>query len=243
MTANSPIVTPIGVQPLQGRRVILERLAPEHASFLVQCYRNNEFMDLYRLAQQRNQTEEKIKQRLVKEQAVLPEQMKRIEWVIYHIKNNGDKQPIGLGSLADYKEHHRRAELLMGTLLPEYRGTKTLMEAILLIMDFAFNQVKLNKLIAYAYGYNQHAQENLTSFGFMQEGLLRQHIYSKKGFIDLYINGLLVNDFRKNQRLSRFSQRLLGIDITNKPNLQQKLSDEYVASKQADIFKMVMSTR
>ncbi|MFK5968634.1 MAG: GNAT family protein [Candidatus Marithrix sp.] len=237
------LATPIGLQSLQGPRVILERLAPKHTSFLMQCYSNNEFMDLYRLAQRRNQTEKQIKKRLAMEQALLPQQMKHIEWVIFRKVNNHEKQPIGLASLADYKKEYQRAEFLMGILSPEYRGSRMSLEASLLIMDFAFNQVKLNKIIAYTYGYNQYAQQNLTSFGFVKEGLLRQHIYSKKGFIDLYINGLLVDYFRKNQRLSRFSQRLLGIDVTNKPNSQQKLSDGYVASKQDDIFKLIMSNR
>ncbi len=237
------LATPIGLQSLQGHRVILERIAPKHTSFLMQCYSNNEFMDLYRLAQQRNQTEKQIKKRLAMEQAILPQQMKQIEWVIFRKVNNCEKQPIGLASLADYKKEYQRAEFLMGILLPEYRGSRMSLEASLLIMDFAFNQVKLNKVIAYIYEYNKYAQQNLLNFGFIQEGVLRQHIYSKKGFIDLYINGLLVNDFRKNQRLSRFSQRLLGIDVTNKPNSQQKLSDEYIASKQDDIFKLIISNR
>ncbi|MCK5877691.1 MAG: GNAT family N-acetyltransferase [Candidatus Marithrix sp.] len=229
--------TPIGLQSLQGSRVILERLAPEHATFLIQCYRNDEFMDLYRLAQSRNQTEQQIKQRLSKERAILPQQLKRIEWVIYHVGSNGEKQPIGLASLADYKPSHHRAEFLMGTLLPKFRGTKTIIEAMLLIMEFAFNQVKLNKLIAYTYGYNQYAQKNLIGCGFVQEGLLRQHINSRKGFLDLYINGLLVNEFRKNMRLKNFSQKLLGRNITDKPIPPQQLSAEYIMSKKADILK------
>ena len=236
------ILAPIGFQSLQGRRVILERLAPKHTSFLMQCYSDNKFMDLYRLAQRRNQTEKQIKKRLAMEQSLLPQQMKHIEWVIFR-KTNNEKQPIGLASLADYKRKYQRAEFLMGISSPEYRGSRISLEASLLIMDFGFNQVKLNKIIAYTYEYNKYAQRNLLSFGFMQEGILRQHIYSKKSFIDLYINGLLVNDFRKNRRLSNLSQRLLGIDVTNKPNSQQKLSDEYVASKQDDIFKLIISNR
>ncbi|MDM8568566.1 GNAT family protein [Thiotrichales bacterium HSG1] len=231
--------TPIGLRALQGRRVILERLVPEHTPFLIQCYHDNEFMDLYRLAQQRNQTEEQVRQHIIKEKAILPEQIKRIEWIIFRLLNNNKKLPIGLASLADYKREHKRAEFLIGILLPEYRGTGIPLEASLLIMDFAFNQIKLNKLIAYTYGYNQYAQRNLLSFGFVQEGLLRQHISSRQGFLDLYTNGLLANEFRENQRLSRFSQRLLGWDITHEPAPSQQLSAEYVMSKKADIFKLL----
>ncbi|RKZ93310.1 MAG: GNAT family N-acetyltransferase [Candidatus Parabeggiatoa sp. nov. 1] len=234
-------VAPLGLQTLQGRRVILERSAPEHAPFLLQCYQDNEFMDLYRLAQKRSQTEEQLREQLAKEQTLLPQQLKRIEWIIHRVNDNGEKQPIGLAAIADYKPAHRRAEFLMGILFPSYRGTRFSVEASLLIMDFAFNQIQLRKLIAYTYGYNAFAQRNLVSFGFIQEGLLRQHIYSQNGFLDLYLNGLLESDFRANQRLSRFSQRILGRDVTSKPTPPEVLSEEQIAQAKETVFKALRS--
>lgn len=221
---------PIGLQALQGRRVVLERSAPEHAPFLRQCYQNDEFMDLYRLAQDRRQTEEQLKERLTKEQNLLPQQLKRVEWVIHHLSDSGEKEPIGLGALVDYQRAHQRAEFLFGIVNPEYRATGVSLEASLLILDFAFNQVQLHKLVAYIYGYNHYAQENVIRFGFTQEGLLREHVYfPKQGFLDLYLNALIESDFRANQRLSRFSKRLLGWDITSKPVQPQKLTKERLA--------------
>ncbi len=84
--------------------------------------------------------------------------------------------------------------------------------------------MQLHKLVAYIYGYNHYAQENVIRFGFTQEGLLREHVYfPKQGFLDLYLNALTESDFRANQRLSRFSKRLLGWDITSKPAQPQRL--------------------
>lgn len=236
-------VAPLGLQFLKGRRVVLERSAPEHAPFLLQCYQDNEFMDLYRLAQKRNQTEEELREQLAKEQSLLPQQLKRIEWIIHRVNEKSEKQPIGLAALADYKPSHRRAELLMGILLPKYRGTKLSLETILLIMDFAFNQIQLHKLIAYTYGYNAFAQRSLINVGFIQEGLLRQHIYSQKGFLDLYLNGLLASDFRTNQRLSRFSKRLLGWDVTIKPAPPEVLSEEQIVQAKETVFKALRSKK
>lgn len=237
-------VAPIGLQSLQGRRVSLERSAPEHAPFLRQCYQNDEFMDLYRLAQDRRQTEEQIRERLAKEQQFLPQQLKRIEWII-HLKNdNGDNQPVGLISLADYRRAHHRAEFLIGVLPAEQRGTGTALEASLLVLDFAFNQIQLHKVIAYIYGYNHYAQQSVIGLGFTQEGLLREHIYfPKQGFLDIYLNGITASDFRANRRLSRLSQRLVGWDITIKPTPPEILSEEQIAQAKEPLRKILFGNR
>jgi len=228
-------ISPIGFQYLQGRRVILERSAPKHTPFLYQCYQDDRFMNLYRLAQDRRYTEEQIKELLINEQQLLPQQLKKIEWIIHVLGENGKKQPIGLISLADYRPAHRRAEFLIGILLPEYRGSMVSLESTLLVFDFGFNQIQLNKIIAYIYAYNDFAQKNVINLGFTQEGFLRKHIfYEKQGFLDVYFNGLLESDFRSNQRLSRFSRRLLGRDVTIKPipPQVQALSEEQLAQAQ-----------
>jgi RimJ/RimL family protein N-acetyltransferase len=235
-------VAPIGLQPLQGRRVFLERSAPEHALFLQQCYQNDAFMDLYRLAQDRRQTSEQIKERLAKEQKLLPQQLKRIEWVIHLKSDSGENQPVGLISLADYHRTHHRAEFLVGVLPSKHRGTGTALEASLLVLDFAFNQIKLHKVIAYIYGYNHYAQQSVIGLGFTQEGFLREHIYfPKQGFLDIYLNGLTENDFRTNQRLSRLSQRLVGWDITIKPTPPEVLSEEQLAQAKETVRKVISS--
>lgn len=215
---------PIGLQPLQGSRVVLERSAPEHAAFLRQCYQNQEFMDLYRLAQNRNETEAQIKQRLVKEQQHLPQQLKGIEWVIHQ-----QKQPIGLAALVDYKQSHQRAELLFGLTDSKYRGTASSLESYLLVLEFAFNVIKLHKVTALIYGYNNKAQKNVEHLGFVKEGLLRDHINTPKGFLNMYFNGLTENDFRTSKSMQRLSKHFLKRDVTATPLLVEPLAKDYLA--------------
>ncbi len=237
-------VAPIGLKSLQGRRVILERSTPEHAPFLLQCYQNDEFMDLYSLAQNRGQTEEQIRERLAKDQEILPQHLKRIEWIIHHWHDNGEKQPFGIASLADYRPTHRRAELLIGISSSKYRASGISLEAGLLVLDFAFNQVYLNKLVSYVYGYNDYAQTNTLSFGFAQEGFLHKHIFfPDRGFLDVFLNGLVEEDFRTNQRLKAFSQRLLGWDITRKPVPPKILSAEQIEQAKEPLRKILSGNR
>ena len=204
---------PIGFGSIQGQSIQLSRSSVDYIDFIYQCYKNDKFMDLYRLAQNRAISKADLKKRLLKEQSELPQNVKRIEWVILK-KQNENLIPVGLASLADYQVNHSRAELLIGIVDPESRNFGVSLEASLLVMDFAFNQINLHKVCSYVYGYNDNAQKNTLHLGFTQEGLLIEHINSPKGFIDLYQNGLVKRNFHQNKVLAKLSLRLLGRDIT-----------------------------
>jgi len=210
---NSLKCTPLGLQMLEGQHVSLVRSAPEYLEFIYACYQNDAFMNLYRLAQSRTVSKEDIQKRLEAEQYKLPQELNRIEWVI--LKHDQDQLvPIGLAALADHQVTHRRAEFLLGIPDTQDRVGNLSLEASLLIFDFAFNKAGLHKVTSFVYGYNAYAQKNTLHLGFKQEGFLAQHIYSEKGFIDLYQNGLLHADFLGNKSLSQLSNRLLKRDIT-----------------------------
>jgi ribosomal-protein-alanine N-acetyltransferase len=85
--------------------------------------------------------------------------------------------------------------------------------AILLIYDFAFNQLNLHKISGYIYGHNKYAQQVFKKTGMIQEGIFREQVLTKKGYIDLITTAMLQSEFRANTQLSRLSRRLLGRDI------------------------------
>lgn len=216
----------LGANPLQGRRLSLQPLGPQHADFLVQTYQLDEFMDCYRMAQDRAVTAEQICQRLEQEKYYTPQQLRRIEWVV----TNKTHKPIGIASLADYQPSHHRAELLVGIVQQQDRHGHAGVEATLLVMEFAFNCAQLHKLTSFVYGSNEIAQKNTLHLGFQQEALLREHYFDhrRQQYIDLFQNGLVRQEFTASKRLARWSKRLLGRDITNQPRQAsvKALSDE-----------------
>lgn len=232
MAVNNTDITcsPVGIKELQGNHVMLVRSAPEYTDFIYECYQDDDFMDLYRLAQDRQLSKEQIRERLVDESSQLPQELSRIEWVVLKKLDNGDTIPVGIAALADYQTNHLRAEFLLGILDKHYRKGSLSIEASLLVLDFAFNQVGLNKVISFVYGYNDQAQKNTLHLGFKQEGLLEEHIQGRGGLIDLFQNAMLRSRFINNKQLSRFSLRLLGRDIT-KPSqfVVSSSSDELIA--------------
>jgi RimJ/RimL family protein N-acetyltransferase len=144
--------------------------------------------------------------------------LRKFEWVVHKRQANGKiGQPIGLAAVADYMKSHQRAEFLIGIVDPNERKAGVSLEVTLLVLDFAFNHLKLNKLLMLVYEHNLVAHQTALHFGFKPEGFFPQHLYyPDKGFIGLYQDAFLAQDFFAHPRLRRWSLKLLGRDISQK---------------------------
>ena len=214
--------------PQIGVKLELRRISPEHASFIHGCYRNDAFMDMYRLNAPRKLNEDDIRERIALEAKHSPEILGKIEWIIFRlpIKADAAAMPIGLCSLVNHKPISRQAEFLLGFPDKKNLSIGIALESTLLCLDFAFNRAGIHKLICLVYAFNKYAQKNTLHIGFKQEGFLREHIWNsqKKSFVDIYQNGMLVDEFRRNKFISKLSKRTLRRDITQiPPELRYKL--------------------
>jgi RimJ/RimL family protein N-acetyltransferase len=210
-------VQPAGMSALEGCRLTLERMGPRHAGFLHALLAEPGFWDRYRSNQNCSQALPDIVSMLEEENRFLPQQLQKIEWVI---NRKDSAEPIGLAALAAYQPEHRRAELLVGIREPHARRWATGLEATLLVLDFAFNVIKLNKLTSLVYGYNAAAQQNTLRLGFRNEGFFEKHLWnpSLRQFVDVHQNAMLEQQFRGNAQLAALSIRLLGNDVTRLPS-------------------------
>lgn len=210
-------VAPFWHEPLVGRHLVLRPYTEQDAPFLNQCFRDTEFMSHYNRFLSKAVPVAQLAAALQKAAQSLPWRSRAVDWVIYR-KGEGE-QPIGLANLADLDLHSRRAELLVGFAAEQDRYAGGVVEAYLLVMDFAFNRARLNKLTSLVYEGNPGAQSITLKGGFAQEGFRPQHLYvAGKGYVGLYENGLTVAAFRTNLRLSRLSRRWLGRDVTEEPS-------------------------
>ena len=210
---NLAEVDPIWLQPLDGKRLHLRRYREEDAAYLRQCYQNPGFMMQYNHYIPRHQRFEDLAKKLRQAHDMHPCQSKTVDWVI--MKNSTGKL-IGVANLVEIQFAHRRAEFLIGLPDSADHTSGAGLEATLLVLDYAFNKVGLNKLTTIVYGDNTPAQKNTLALGFVQESYLREQIAEQVNgrFLDLYGNGMTQGDFRANTRLSKLSRRLVGRDIT-----------------------------
>lgn len=211
-------IDPAWIKPLDGEKLTLRRYSEDDAEYLHQCYKNNTFMTQYNHYIPRHQRIEDLAIKLRETNAKHPCQLKSIDWIII---KKATKQPIGIANLVEIQFHHRRAEFLIGFANPEHHNKSYGLEATLLVLDYAFNRVGLNKLITVVYSDNAFAQKNSLALGFVQESYLREQIKEPncEKFLNLYGNGMTLNDFRNNKRIPKLSRHLLGCDITRPQRL------------------------
>lgn len=196
------------LQPLQGLSVTLRRVSTQDAAFIQQCYQNPVFMHQYNQFMP-PQSLEALSSKLAEEVLLHPTQLRSLNWVI---TRNESQRRIGLANLVDIQLAHRRAEFSIGIpdVADRARGRGT--EAALLVLDFAFNTVQLNKLMSFIYSDNEASIKNTQALGFSRESVLKQHLRDpvSKHYIDLYGNAMTAEEFHANPRLVKLCQRRLA---------------------------------
>ncbi len=204
----------------QGNSLEIRQIQPKDASILTEAYKNPEFMSLYG-SNMTPPSEEQLYQR----QNYSIEELGFIEYLIIH-KQHG---AIGIATLTEYAAIHKRAQFMIGLFETEHRSIGYGTEATLLVLDLAFNTYGLHKLFSYVYDYNVFSHKNMLKFGFEHEGILKDHhfLIEKEKFISLYVNAMTETRFRSYEKISRYSRRLIGRDVTQKPI---KLSRKKISS-------------
>lgn len=101
---------------------------------------------------------------------------------------------IGCIDLFTISKVHQRAE--MGYWVGvDYWNKGYCSEAALAMAKFAFQTLKLNKLIARHMATNPASGKVMTKIGMTKEGYLRQHIVKNNQFVDMVEYGLLEDEF------------------------------------------------
>ncbi|MGM0519744.1 MAG: GNAT family N-acetyltransferase [Campylobacterota bacterium] len=185
-----------------GKKVSLKRINPQHREFLLHIRKNKQFQRHYNILKSDSQ---ETLDRDISNANKPPLDFNKIEWVIE--KNN---VPIGVAGLVNIDMYNSRAEMQIG--IPEEISSTDGLEASLLVLEFAFCEIKLDKLVSYVYSSNQKSQKNTLHVGFHQEGFLHSHIYDKTTDtkLDVYMNGYLRENFFKNKQLMKIAKRVLG---------------------------------
>lgn len=201
------------LEPLDGKHLLLRRYQEDDATYLHQCYQNSTFMQQYNHYIPRHQHIVDLAEKLRQAHEKHPCQLNTVDWVIFQKKTG---KPVGIANLVEIQFAHRRAEFQIGLPDPSHHVSGIGLEATLLVLEYAFNHVDLNKLTTIVYGDNTPSQKNTLALGFVQESYLREHLIDSMSgkFVDLFGNGMTQRDFRANVRLSKLSRRLLGRDVT-----------------------------
>lgn len=104
-------------------------------------------------------------------------------------------QFLGMISLEDIDHEIGKCE--MGYwLAKDYWGQGYALEAATLVLNYAFTELKLQKVCAYLIKENVKSLQLLKRLGFQVEGLLRRDLINKGELVDRYVCGLLAEEWR-----------------------------------------------
>lgn len=118
------------------------------------------------------------------------DRMDRIDFTITY-----QNIPVGLIGLLNIDKKNKKAEYYICIGEKKYKGKGIAYNASKLLIDFAYNELDINKLYLYTEISNTAAQKLFEKVGFQQEGLLRNDLIYNGKIIDRYIYGLILEEY------------------------------------------------
>lgn len=104
--------------------------------------------------------------------------------------------PIGYGGLIGIDYKNRKAESYMGIGDLDFQGKGLGVEIREALLDYAFDELNLNKVYSYVWEENTPMLELNKKVGFQIEGLLREDILSHGELRSRYIMGILKEEYQ-----------------------------------------------
>jgi RimJ/RimL family protein N-acetyltransferase len=98
---------------------------------------------------------------------------------------------IGQCGLRDFNETDRTCELGIAIGNKDYWGKGYGRDAVRLLVDYAFRYRNMRKVLLRVWGNNERGIRSYRACGFVEEGRLREHVWSAGRYVDLVYMGIL----------------------------------------------------
>ncbi|SDP79773.1 GNAT family N-acetyltransferase [Halobacillus aidingensis] len=115
-----------------------------------------------------------------------------IPWVI----ENEEGECIGFFRFHKWNLWHRKAE--MGAVIhPKYQKAGIMTEVLLNVLPYAFDILKLNRIVGDIFAENEGSRRLLNKFGFREEGVLRETDFDGERFQDTVVFSMLKKEYEQ----------------------------------------------
>ncbi len=105
------------------------------------------------------------------------------------------KKVIGSCGYHSWYKPHLRAEIGYGLSNKRHKNKGYMKEAMDRIIDFGFNEMGLNRIEAFVSPDNAPSVKLMKRYGFVKEGILREHYKVKDEMMDSFAYGLLKSEY------------------------------------------------
>jgi ribosomal-protein-alanine N-acetyltransferase len=174
---------------LESERLFLRKLSLEDAPD-VQLTRSDEKVMIY-MDSERHKTLE-YSENFISENLKMYEQKRGMFWAL--IEKSSQKL---IGDFAFWKIDAKNSRAEIGyTLKPEFWGKGFMKEAMIEILNFGFDHLKLHSIEANINPENNNSRGILKKLGFQKEAYFRENYFFNGDYLDSEIYSLLKTDFK-----------------------------------------------
>ena len=159
---------------LEGQRVALHPLTPEHFDTLIPLAKDPKIWEYYG----RNGADENIIRHFLQEGLDLKQENQQYPFVIFN-KETGEI--IGTTRYGDIHEAHKTLEIGWTWYIPAVWGKGYNEECKLLLLSHAFEQLDANRVQLKTAHFNLRSQRAIQRIGATYEGTLRNHLVNGDG--------------------------------------------------------------
>ncbi len=107
-----------------------------------------------------------------------------------------DEEAVGLVNIYGLDSHNRRCYWAFYLASPKVRGRGVGSFVEFTILNYVFDTLGLSKLCCEVLGFNEPVVSMHKSFGFVQEGIYRQHILKSGEFMDVVALAILNSEWQ-----------------------------------------------
>ena len=115
----------------------------------------------------------------------------------FHLLDKTTGRHLGWCGYHTWYTGHARAEIGYSLYDDDDKGKGLMTEAMRAILDFGFDEMKLNRVEALIADYNTPSLKLVHRFGFRKEGVLRGHYFVDGIAEDSVVFGLLASEYRR----------------------------------------------
>jgi RimJ/RimL family protein N-acetyltransferase len=178
----------LGKELWRGTRVCLGVMGRDDIPRIASWYQDAEFLRLFDSALALPKSEEQVAK-------MFEEWQKADTTLIFAVRLTDTGELVGMIHLDGIERQHGVAGIAIG-LGPDYWDQGLGTEAMELLMRYAFMEMNLYRLHLTVFEYNLRAQAVYRKLGFQHEGTLRQFLARDGRRWDMYIMGILADEWR-----------------------------------------------
>lgn len=174
---------------MKSKSLYLSKIELEDLDILYKWFSDIEFLKNYDYVNPIPQTKDQVNKMILDFES--DEESK-----VFAIKLNNTNKIIAIGGFCDIVKDNEVATFFIGIGDKKERGKGYGKEAMNLILDYGFNNLKLYKIQLNVLEFNNTAINLYEKIGFIREGILREFVLRDKKRYDLLLYGMFRNERR-----------------------------------------------